>query len=82
MITLSNAATAAAYEALTDTDQFVDIPARRPAKCYRGMISAITPEAAERYVTFGGNLIAKKNNAQIPSQEQIASQSSQDEEEY
>lgn len=61
MIVLTNTDTAASYEALTDIDQFVDIPARKgQGTCYRGMISAITPEAAERYVRFGGNLIARK----------------------
>lgn len=60
-IVFANPETANAYKALTDVDQFVDIPARNgQGECYRGMLTNITPEAAERYIRFGGNLIGRK----------------------
>jgi hypothetical protein len=59
-IQFTNPETAALFEALTEHDPFLDIPARRPATCYRGLLSGITPEAAERYLRFGGNLLQRK----------------------
>ncbi len=60
-IILTNPETAERFEALTSIDQHVEIPARAgDGTCYRGMISGVTPEAAERYVRFGGNLLREK----------------------
>lgn len=61
MIKFTNPETDATFEALTPVDQFVDVPAKRgTGVCFRGMISTITPEAAERYCRFAGNLIRRK----------------------
>ena len=60
-IEFTNPETAERFEALTHIDQHVEIPARvGDGTCYRGMISDVTPEAAERYVRFGGNLLQEK----------------------
>jgi hypothetical protein len=60
-IQFSNPKTAAGYEALTEHDQFLDVPAQKgKGTCYRGLLSNITPEGAERYISYKGNLIQKK----------------------
>lgn len=65
-IVFTNPETARLFEALTEYDQEVEIPPRPGGTCscraYRGKISDITPCAAERYVEYRGNLIAKKEN--------------------
>jgi hypothetical protein len=61
VIKFTNEETDAKFEALTTIDQFVDVPARKGAgQCYRGMISNLNPQAAERMVRFGTNLIRRK----------------------
>jgi hypothetical protein len=61
MIQFTNPDTAAGYNALTEVDQFVHVPARQgQGKCYQGNLSGIDPQAAERYIRFGGNLIERK----------------------
>lgn len=60
-VTLTNPQTAALYKATTEWDQYVEVPARKgDGTCYRGPISGITPDAAERYLRWGGNLIQRK----------------------
>lgn len=71
LIILTDPVTANSFESLTEFDQFVDVPARKGfGTCYRGKISGITPEAADRYVRFGGNLIQRK--AQVFTPEEIS----------
>lgn len=61
MLQLTNPETAARYEALTTIDQKIYVPARKgQGSCWKGMISAIPPDAAARYVKMGGNLIKEK----------------------
>ncbi|RYY94610.1 MAG: hypothetical protein EOO11_17520 [Chitinophagaceae bacterium] len=69
-ILLTDPATAERFVATTHIDQHVHVPARRPARCYYGMISAITPDAAERAVRFGVNWIAEKPAAPASSDEE------------
>lgn len=67
-ITLANKVTAEnfelAYPELQVTDQKITIP-----KIYNGMISDITPEAAEVYVELGGNLLVPKTKKPAPVKE-------------
>jgi hypothetical protein len=67
MLTLTNTATAARFEALTTYDQFLYIPVEK-GNCgctnYNGMLSNITPCAAERYIKQGGNLLKEKENVE------------------
>lgn len=68
-IQLKNPETAAAFEPLTEFDQWVHVPALfGEDRCYRGMISDIWPMAAKRYVLSGGNLIRKKDEASPDAQ--------------
>ena len=61
MLEFTDKKTAASFEALTETDQFVHVPARAgQGECYRGPLSNIDAEAAARYVRFGGNLLKEK----------------------
>ena len=64
MIELKDSAAALEYEALTEHDQWLEVPPDRKNECkcktWRGWLSEITEHAAERYLKFGGNLIRKK----------------------
>jgi hypothetical protein len=60
MIQFSNPETAKKFEPLTEIDQHVHVPKVPGEQCYRGNLSDITPEAATRYVRWGGNLIKSK----------------------
>lgn len=67
-IKFTNPETDAQFVSLTPVDQFVEVPARKGAgQCYRGMLSNINPQAAERMIRFVTNLIQRKEPAQIDS---------------
>jgi hypothetical protein len=64
MLQLKNEKTAALFEAATAQDQRINVPVNRKSDChchsYNGMLSDITPCAAERYIKSGGNLLVRK----------------------
>lgn len=63
MLQLNNPETASKFEAATEHDQHLDVPVNKGncnCKSYTGMLSNITPCAAERYVVSGGNLLIRK----------------------
>jgi hypothetical protein len=69
MLVLNDSAAALLYEALTEHDQWLEIPPDRKNECkckaYTGWLSNITEHAAERYVKFGGNLIRAKQATEV-----------------
>lgn len=69
MIEFTDSATALLFEALTEHDHWLEIPPDKKGECkcqaYRGLLSNIDEHAAERYLTFGGNLIRAKAENEI-----------------
>ena len=67
LIKFTNPKTDEAYEALTEYNQWLEIPPDKKTDCncqtYAGYLADITPCAADRYVKFGGNLIRRKETA-------------------
>lgn len=67
MLLLKNEKTAALFEAATEKDQRINVPVNRKSNChchsFNGMLSDITPCAAERYINSGGNLLVRKTVA-------------------
>lgn len=68
-LVFKNAKTAEAYEALTEFDQRLEVPAGANCNCqnFSGWLSDIPPCAAKRYVDSKGNLIKKKEVAAVPT---------------
>ena len=62
VIQFSDAATKDKYEALVDTDRMV-----HKAGLYSGMLSDITPEMAEAFISGGTNLIKAKATSAVGS---------------
>ena len=88
-IVFTNPKTAELYEALTEYDHRLEIPAEAGCGCqnYAGLLSNLTPCAAERYLKYKGNLIRKKeivapidSPAPPPAQETDGEKKSEEEE--
>ena len=63
----TNPEVAAQYEPLRSTDTKIHVPSGKsipgqPKVGYSGMLSGITPEAAEKHIASGGNLLKRKEN--------------------